>query len=115
GGQRVAMRQGSSAPIFLLGDHLGSTSKTYNTANGTTTELRYTPWGGTRYTAGTTPTSFQYTGQRKDATGLYFYNQDLRKHEEIHRGARRDRRDFLRFLSVLGVLCGEKASALRKS
>ncbi|HNT78903.1 MAG TPA: RHS repeat-associated core domain-containing protein [Anaerolineae bacterium] len=72
GGQRVAMRQGSSAPIFLLGDHLGSTSKTYNTANGATTEQRYTPWGGTR--SSSSPTSFQYTGQRKDATGLYFYN-----------------------------------------
>ena len=38
------------------------------------TELRYKPWGEPRYSSGTTPTSFQYTGQRKDATGLYFYN-----------------------------------------
>ena len=37
-------------------------------------ELRYKPWGETRYTSGATPTSYQYTGQRKDATGLYFYN-----------------------------------------
>ena len=37
-------------------------------------ELRYKPWGETRYTAGATPTSYQYTGQRKDATSLYFYN-----------------------------------------
>ncbi|HNT78905.1 MAG TPA: RHS repeat-associated core domain-containing protein, partial [Anaerolineae bacterium] len=56
GGQRAAMRTGSAAPVFLLGDHLGSTSKTYNTANGATTEQRYYPWGGTRYTTGTTPT-----------------------------------------------------------
>jgi RHS repeat-associated protein len=36
-------------------------------------ELRYMPWGGNRYTAGTTPTSFRYTGQRESEVGLYFY------------------------------------------
>ncbi len=75
GGQRVAMRQGSSTLYFLLGDHLGSTSLTAN-SNGTLyTEQRYYPWGDTRYNSpATTPTAYQYTGQRKDATGLYFYN-----------------------------------------
>ncbi len=59
-----------------LGDHLGSTSVTAN-SNGTLyAEQRYTPWGGTRGTPNpTTPTSFQYTGQRNDSSlGLYFYN-----------------------------------------
>ena len=42
-------------------------------------EQRNYPWGGTRYTSGTTPTSYQFTGQRNDAAiytafGLYFYN-----------------------------------------
>jgi len=38
-------------------------------------ELRYHPWGGTRYTAGTTPTTRRFTGQIEDAAiGLYFYN-----------------------------------------
>jgi hypothetical protein len=32
GGQRVAMRVGSNAPSFLLGDHLGSTSLTANSS-----------------------------------------------------------------------------------
>ena len=37
-------------------------------------ELRYKAWGETRYTSGTTPTSFRYTGQRlDDSTGLYYY------------------------------------------
>jgi RHS repeat-associated protein len=38
-------------------------------------ELRYKAWGETRYTDGTTPTTYRFTGQREDATiGLYFYN-----------------------------------------
>ncbi len=75
GSQRVAMRQGSSALYYLLGDHLGSTAITAN-SNGTLyTEQRYYPWGDTRYNSPTTtPTAYLYTGQRKDATGLYFYN-----------------------------------------
>jgi RHS repeat-associated protein len=61
--------------FYLLGDHLGSTSVT---ANGTTgalvSELRYKPWGETRYSSGTTPTSKHFTGQIEDAgIGLYFY------------------------------------------
>jgi RHS repeat-associated protein len=75
GGQRVAMRKGSSTLYFLLGDHLGSTSITANSSGGKAAELRYHPYSGTRYTSGTTPTSFRFTGQREDATiGLYFYN-----------------------------------------
>ena len=39
-----------------------------------TGELRYHPFGKTRYTSGTTPTSQRYTGQREEgALGLYFY------------------------------------------
>jgi RHS repeat-associated protein len=59
---------------WLLGDHLGSTAVT---AVGTskTGELRYYAFGGTRYTWGSTPTSYRYTGQRQEESlGLYFYN-----------------------------------------
>ena len=74
GGQRVAMRNNNTLS-YLLGDHLGSTAITAN-SNGTLyTEQRYYPWGDTRYNSpATTPTTYQFTGQRKDATGLYFYN-----------------------------------------
>ena len=65
GSQRVAMRDNNTL-YYLLGDHLGSTAKTYNAATGATTELRYHPYGETRYTSGTTPTSYQFTGQRND-------------------------------------------------
>jgi RHS repeat-associated protein len=73
GGQRVAMRQGSSTLYYLLTDHLGSTAITATSAGGFYTELRYYPWGGTRYASGTTPTSFRYTGQREAEVGLYYY------------------------------------------
>ena len=60
---------------FLLSDHLGSTSVTANESGAGVAELRYEAWGENRYTNGTTPTTYRYTGQREEsALGLYFYN-----------------------------------------
>ncbi len=83
GSTRVAMRTGSTTdPIanlsYLLGDHLGSTSVTANNVGARVGELRYKPLGRTRYTYGTTPTTYRFTGQRAEASvggsnGLYFY------------------------------------------
>jgi RHS repeat-associated protein len=40
-----------------------------------TGELRYRPFGATRFASGTTPTSYRFTGQREEAAlGLYYYN-----------------------------------------
>ncbi len=40
-----------------------------------TGELRYRPFGVTRFASGTTPTSVRFTGQREEAAlGLYYYN-----------------------------------------
>ncbi|MDD5760081.1 MAG: Tox-REase-5 domain-containing protein [Desulfobulbaceae bacterium] len=37
--------------------------------------MRYKAWGETRYTSGSTPTIFGFTGQRQEVgLGLYFYN-----------------------------------------
>jgi RHS repeat-associated protein len=37
-------------------------------------EIRYYPWGTERYTYGTTPTSYHFTGQRLESgIGLYYY------------------------------------------
>jgi RHS repeat-associated protein len=75
GGQRVAMRLGTTTLRFLLGDHLGSTAITATTSGSKLAELRYYPWGGVRYSYGTTPTDYRFTGQQEIATiGLYFYN-----------------------------------------
>jgi len=72
GGERVAMRVGSSAVYWLLGDHLGSTSVTVASNGVRVAELRYKAWGETRYASGTTPTSYRFTGQQLESNlGLY--------------------------------------------
>ena len=73
-GKRVAERKGTTL-YWLLSDHLGSTSITANSSGSKTAELRYKAWGETRYTYGTTQTTFRYTGQREESSlGLYWYN-----------------------------------------
>ncbi len=80
---RVAVRQGTSTLYFLLGDHLGSTSITADGSSGAyVSEVRYMPFGRDRYTNGTTPTTYRFTGQRQEAGlgpdpwlgGLYYFN-----------------------------------------
>ena len=74
GATRVAMRTGSSTLNYLLGDHLGSTAITADASGNKVAEMRYMPWGETRYASGTTPTDFGFTGQRQqEEIGLYFY------------------------------------------
>jgi len=75
GAQRIAMRTNGTLS-YLLGDHLGSTSLTTNASGQIVSELRYKAWGETRYSSGTTPTDYTYTGQYSYASdfGLHFYN-----------------------------------------
>ncbi len=76
GSTRVAMRTGINPGTlnYLFGDHLGSTSITTDSQGVFQTELRYYPWGGVRYSSGTIPTSFRFTGQRWESSfNLYFY------------------------------------------
>ena len=68
GGTRVAMRQGSTF-YWLFSDHLGSTSKVANSSGALHSQQLYTAWGQTRYTSGTLPTRYTYTGQYTYATG----------------------------------------------
>ena len=58
---------------IVVGDHLGSTTVTYNTVTDTATTSLYGPWGNQR--GGDTPdTDYTYTGQIADyATGLMNY------------------------------------------
>lgn len=50
GATRVALRQGDTT-LFLLGDHLGSTTKTVTAAGATSGMQVYRPWGETHYGA----------------------------------------------------------------
>lgn len=73
-GQRVAERRGTTL-YYLYGDHLGSTSQVTDSAGAGLGQQRYFPFGGIRYSTGTLPTDYGFTGQRLDAaTGLMYYN-----------------------------------------
>jgi RHS repeat-associated protein len=73
-GRRVAMGENGTL-YWLLTDHLGSTAITAYSGGGKKAEIRYKAWGEDRYTSGTTPTTYRFTGQRWDDTiELYFYN-----------------------------------------
>ena len=75
GTQRIAMRKGAIL-TYMLSGHLGSTSLATDSAGNVISELRYKPWGEVRYQAGTTSTSYTYTGQYSNTAdfGLMFYN-----------------------------------------
>ncbi len=81
GSIRMAMRTGSTLN-YLLGDHhsltlgtgLGSQAITTDSNGNKTGEKRYMPWGTERYTWGTTPTTYNFTGQRIESyINLYWY------------------------------------------
>jgi RHS repeat-associated protein len=79
GSQRIAMREGSDASYFFVGDHLGSTSITLDQDGDVYSEMRYKPFGETAWSSTTdTPTQRRYTGQLQDFDmvnmQLYFYN-----------------------------------------
>jgi RHS repeat-associated protein len=64
----------TSTLSYLFADHLGGTSMVANSSGSKTAEVRYKAWGEDRYTSGTVPSGYRYTGQRYEATlGLYFY------------------------------------------
>src|SRR5688572_2009896 len=83
-GQVVAQRTKAGSPVnsntvrYLHGDHLGSITATTTATGAIEHRQEYSPWGEAR-TTGTgatdiTTTSLDYTGQRKDGTGLLYYH-----------------------------------------
>jgi RHS repeat-associated protein len=81
GTTRVAVRvQGGVLPaggktFYLLGDHLGSTSVTLDEVGGKIGEMRFYPWGETRWESGAAQMAYKYTGQRLDSyINFYWYN-----------------------------------------
>jgi RHS repeat-associated protein len=75
---RVAIRQASTF-YWLFNDHLGSTSKVANANGALHSQQLYKAWGEIRYTSGTLPTHYTYTGQYTYATssandfGMIYY------------------------------------------
>ena len=63
---------------WLETDHLGSTSVTANETGERIAELRYKPWGESRYSFGATPTQRRFTGQVLDVVAGCIYTTTLR-------------------------------------
>jgi len=74
GATRIAMRaQQAGAPdvvYYFHADHLGSASLTTDASGAKYGELRYKPYGETRYVWGVTPTDRRFTGQRSEEASL---------------------------------------------
>lgn len=74
GGQVVAIREVESGKVsYLHGDHLGSVSVTTDQNGNLQSRQEYDPWGNVR-SGNVGETTLDYTGQRRDDTGLLFYN-----------------------------------------
>jgi RHS repeat-associated protein len=58
---------------YLYADHLGSISVATNEAGTSYSKQDYTPWGELR-SGGISQTTLNYTGQRRDGTGLLYYH-----------------------------------------
>ena len=71
-GQRIAMKN-NGVVSYLYGDQLGSTSAIADVNGNLVSRTLYHPWGTTRYTQGTNPTDYAYTGQMQEGE-IYFYN-----------------------------------------
>jgi RHS repeat-associated protein len=71
-GQRIAMRN-NGVVSYLYGDQLGSVSAVARADGSLLSKTFYHPWGTTRYSQGTTPTDYAFTGQMKEGD-IYFYN-----------------------------------------
>ncbi|MCE7979972.1 MAG: RHS repeat-associated core domain-containing protein [Caldilinea sp. CFX5] len=71
-GQRVAMRV-NGILTYLHSDHLGGTALATNSSGNVITDQGYYAYGRYRR-GGALPTDHKFTGQKLDATGLYYYN-----------------------------------------
>jgi len=72
-GQRIALAV-NGVFSYLGNDVLGSSEVALNGSGNVQASRLYTPYGGVRYSQGTMPTDYGFTGQRNDAaTGLQYY------------------------------------------
>jgi RHS repeat-associated protein len=64
----------NGAISYLASDGLGSATVTLSSSGSATAAELFAPYGGVRYSSGTMPTSYGFTGQRSDtASGLDYY------------------------------------------
>ncbi|MBA2680042.1 MAG: hypothetical protein H0U76_16800, partial [Ktedonobacteraceae bacterium] len=59
---------------YLVNDDLSSVSVTLNASGSVQATELYKPYGGVRYSSGTMPTSYGFTNQRLDGSGLNYFH-----------------------------------------
>jgi RHS repeat-associated protein len=73
GGTRIAMAVNGTFS-YLAVDALGGIAAALNTNGAVTASRLFAPYGSVRYSSGSMPTDYSFTGQRSDAaTGLSYY------------------------------------------
>jgi RHS repeat-associated protein len=74
GSQRIAMRE-NNVLSYIFGDHLGSTSLVTDSNGNLINQTKYKAWGEERYSSGTNPSEYTYTGQYSYTSdfGLMYY------------------------------------------
>jgi RHS repeat-associated protein len=73
GGKRIGLSVNGTVS-YLASDGLGSANVTLNASGSATASQLYAPYGAGRYSSGTMPTTFGFTGERADAvSGLDYY------------------------------------------
>ena len=75
-GQVIAQRSKAGTQetlLYLHSDHVGSISATTKADGTPGPKQEFTPWGDIR-SGGISETSLNYTGQRRDGTGLLYYH-----------------------------------------
>jgi RHS repeat-associated protein len=71
-GQKIAMKDKDGVVSYLYGDQLGSVSAVADASGSLESRTLDEPWGEVRYTQGTRPTDYGYTGQMQEGD-IYFY------------------------------------------
>ena len=72
GDRRVAERVGSTLS-YLVADGLSSVTEAMSTTGTVTAAKLYAPYGTVRYSTGTMPTTYGFTGERLDVSGLNLF------------------------------------------
>ncbi len=72
GERLVALKKGTNLR-YVSQDHLTGTSVMSDNTGTLVGTIKYAPFGSTRASSGTIDTDKKFTGQRLDATGLYYY------------------------------------------
>ena len=74
GDKLVAFKWGAAQPEYVHLDHLGGTNAVTSSSGSKLAKRRYYPYGETEFSYSSLDTDKEFTGQRHDGTGLYYYN-----------------------------------------